>query len=92
MTDEVHLDAIKARLQAVHKISDADAAVLLTGEDVDTLMAQAARLGEREAEHRRRNNVSPREGGYPRSRPTGPMREFTGQMFERALADGHGKD
>lgn len=55
-------EALRARVQAAHGISDEDAALFLTGADEASLTAQAARLAQRESDRKHNDNVSPREG------------------------------
>ena len=54
--------ALVARIQAKHSISDDDAALFLTGSDVDALEKQAARLAERSADQKKNGNVARNEG------------------------------
>lgn len=68
-----------------HGITDAeDVALFLTGQDEDTLTAQAKRLADRDAARRKAGDISPGEGKEPR-RPNGDsdMREFANRLFGR---------
>lgn len=58
-------DALRARVQAAHGITDEDAELFLTGTDEDTLTAQAKRLAERESERKKSGNHVPDEGRTP---------------------------
>ena len=80
-------EAMRRRVQAAHGISDEDADLFLTGTDEESLKAQAKRLADRDAERKRKNNVSPREGTNPDGKNTDAMREFTRNLFARANAD-----
>lgn len=73
-------EALKRRVQAAHGISDEDADLFLTGEDEDTLAAQAKRLADRESERKKNGNVVPREGTTPQS-VDDPMRAFARNLF-----------
>lgn len=59
-------EALKRRVQAAHGISDEDADLFLTGDDEDTLTAQAKRLAGREAERKKQGNHVPGEGNNSR--------------------------
>lgn len=85
----IQSEALRARIQAKHGISEEDAALFLTGADEATLTAQAKRLADREADRKKRGNVAPKEGGSADSASTGDtgMREFTRSLFNRANAD-----
>jgi len=76
-------EAMRRRVQAAHGISDEDADLFLTGTDEDTLAAQAKRLADREAERKKKNNVSPREGTHQQSQEPDEMREFARNLFGR---------
>ena len=58
-------EALRRRVQAAHGIADEDADLFLTGDDEETLTAQAKRLVERESSKKRNNHV-PAEGNNPR--------------------------
>ena len=73
-------DAMRSRVQAAHGISDEDAALFLTGADEESLTAQAKRLAERDAERKKTNNVSPREGNNPASGES-EERQFAQSLF-----------
>ena len=64
-------EALVRRVQAAHGISDEDADLFLTGQDEDTLMAQAKRLGTREVERKQNGNVVPAEGTSTRPADNG---------------------
>ena len=74
-------EALKRRVQAAHGISDEDADLFLTGADEESLIAQAKRLADREAERKKRNNVSPREGNNPAVAGAGDEREAVRGLF-----------
>lgn len=75
------LEALRRRVQAAHGIADEDAELFLTGQDEDTLTAQAKRLTERESQRRERGNHVPHEGHTPHQTGDDPMREFTRSLF-----------
>lgn len=62
---EAKYAALRARVQAAHKISDEDAQLFLTGADEAALTAQAKRLAERASDGTRKRNHAPREGDNP---------------------------
>ena len=82
--EKANREALRRRVQAAHGISDEDADLFLTGTDEDTLAAQAKRLAEREAERKKKNNVSPREGTHQQSQSEDELREFTRNLFAAA--------
>lgn len=59
-------DSLRLTIASAHGITDADDIDLfLTGTDEETLTKQAKRLADREADRKKNNNVSPREGNTP---------------------------
>jgi hypothetical protein len=54
--------ALRSDIAARHGISAEDRDLFLTGTDEETLTAQAKRLAEREADHKKQGNVAPKEG------------------------------
>lgn len=68
-------EALRRRVQAAHGISDDDADLFLTGTDEDSLIAQAKRLSERDAERKKQGARVPNEGANPPS-VSDPKRDF----------------
>lgn len=58
--------ALRAHVASEHGISAEDRDLFLTGDDEETLTAQAKRLAERESERKKRSNHVPNEGSNPR--------------------------
>ena len=85
--EKANREALRRRVQAAHGISDEDADLFLTGSDEDALTAQAKRLADREAERKKKNNVSPREGNNPKPGGDEDDRAFVRELFGRAAAD-----
>jgi hypothetical protein len=85
--EQANREALRRRVQAAHGISDEDADLFLTGSDEDALTAQAKRLADREAERKKKNNVSPREGNNPKPGGDEDDRTFVRELFGRAAAD-----
>jgi len=77
---KIQRDNLAARIAAANGIAPEDADLFLTGNDEETLTAQAKRLAERESERKKRNNTVPREGNQPRA-TTNNLREFTRGLF-----------
>lgn len=74
--------AIRYQVAADQGISREDADYFLTGTDEDTIVAQAKRLLERDADRSKRGNYVPNEGKTPKNPSTDdPMRDFTRQLF-----------
>lgn len=63
--DQAVAEGLRFRIAAKHGISDEDAELFLTGKDEDTLLAQAKRLADREADRKKNGNQAPREGTNP---------------------------
>ena len=72
--------ALRSDIAAAHGISAEDRDLFLTGNDEETLTAQAKRLAARESEQKRKNNVSPNEGRTPTGATSGTA-EFARQLF-----------
>ena len=88
---------LRLRIAGEHGISTkrgpngepSDADLFLTGADENTLVAQAQRLAQREADRKKQGNVAPREGDNP-TPGTGDkdgLRDFTRNLFGAAAAD-----
>jgi hypothetical protein len=87
------VDAIRTRIAAEYGISTkagpngepSDADLFLTGTTAEILTAQAARLGQQQADRKKQGNVAPREGT---TRTTGKgdeaVREFARDLFGSA--------
>lgn len=75
-------EGLRFRIAAKHGISDEDAELFLTGKDEDTLLAQAKRLADREADRKKNGNQAPREGTNP-PHETDDVREFARALFNR---------
>lgn len=73
-------EALKRRVQAAHSISDEDADLFLTGQDEESLTAQAKRLAQRESERKKQGNRVAREGNNSTSKPN-DEREFVRNLF-----------
>ena len=82
--DKAMADGLRWKIAAKHGISDEDAELFLTGTDEDTLLAQANRLADREADRKRNGARSPNEGRTP-SHSSGEteMRDFARSLFRR---------
>ena len=81
--------AIRSDVAAKYGIAPEDRDLFLTGADEDTLVAQAQRLAQREADRKKQGNVAPREGNNP-TPGTGDkdgLRDFTRNLFGAAAAD-----
>lgn len=89
--------AMRLRVAGEHGISTkrgpngepSDADLFLTGADEDTLVAQAQRLAQREADRKKQGNVAPREGNNP-TPGTGDkdgLRDFTRNLFASVAAE-----
>lgn len=63
---EAEARALRADIASKHGITAEDRDLFLTGDDEETLTAQAKRLAERESERKKRNNHVPNEGSNPR--------------------------
>ena len=74
--------ATRADIASEYGISAEDRDLFLTGEDEETLTAQAKRLAERDSERKKRNNHVPNEGSNPRPSET-EEREVTRRLFGR---------
>ncbi len=78
--------ALRSDIAAAHGISAEDRDLFLTGEDEETLTAQAKRLADRESERKKRSNHVPNEGNNPKP-GSDEYREFANQLFDRALSE-----
>ena len=75
-------DSLRLKIASAHGITDADdIALFLTGQDEETLTAQAKRLSDREADRKKNGNHVPREGNNPNNGKAGDLREFTRGLF-----------
>lgn len=74
--------ALRSDIAAAHGISAEDRDLFLTGEDEETLTAQAKRLAGRESERKKRSNHVPNEGNNPKSKAD-PMRDVARNLFGR---------
>lgn len=74
--------ATRANIASEYGISAEDRDLFLTGEDEETLTAQAKRLAERDSERKKRSNHVPNEGSNPRPSET-EEREVTRRLFGR---------
>lgn len=80
--EQAQRETLRRRVQAAHGIADEDADLFLSGDDEETLTAQAERLAARESGRKKRSNHVPTEGNNPRPSQD-PMREFTRELFQR---------
>jgi len=80
---DAELRALRTGIANTHGISQADADLLLTATDEQSLTLQAQRFTELNGTGRTRGNVAPREGSTRQSgKNIDPeMREFVGQLF-----------
>ncbi len=62
-------EALRARIQARHSISDEDAELFLTGSDEATLNRQAERLAQHAADRKKIGNRAPLQGRTPDQKP-----------------------
>lgn len=74
--------ATRANIASEYGISAEDRDLFLTGEDEETLTAQAKRLADRESERKKRNNHVPNEGSNP-SPPSDDRRDFVRRLTGR---------
>lgn len=74
--------ATRANIASEYGISAEDRDLFLTGQDEETLTAQAKRLADRESERKKRNNHVPNEGSNP-SPPSDDRRAFVRQLTGR---------
>lgn len=74
--------ATRANIASEYGISAEDRDLFLTGEDEETLTAQAKRLADRESERKKRNNHVPNEGSNP-SPPNDDRRDFVRRLTGR---------
>lgn len=74
-----------ATIAGTHKITDPeDIRLFLTGQDEDTLTAQAKRLAARDEDRRRKGDIVPNAGKTPTNNEgDSDMREFTRKLFEK---------
>lgn len=77
-------EAMRARIQAKHQISDEDAKLFLTASDEATLTKQAERLAAREADRKKNGNRDPFAGRTPSSAASTDEREFVNALFGSA--------
>lgn len=64
-------EALRARIQAKHGISDEDADLFLTGSDEATLTRQAERLAQRAEDRKKTGNRAPLQGQASTAKSTG---------------------
>lgn len=76
-------DSLRLKIASEHGITDADdIALFLTGQDEETLTAQAKRLSDREADRKKNGNHVPREGNNPTGNgKTSDLRQFAQNLF-----------
>lgn len=67
--------AMRASIASEYGIAAEDRDLFLTGEDEETLTAQAKRLADRESERKKRSNHVPGEGSNPATKDD-PTKEF----------------
>lgn len=79
--EKAELDALRSSIAAAHGISAEDRDLFLVGSDADALTAQATRLAERVAVHKKAGNVAPKEGAATGSGGDDSMRDFARQLF-----------
>lgn len=91
-TQKAEAEALRARVAAEFGVSTkkgpkgepSDADLFLTGNDVDTLTAQAQRLAAREVDRKKQGNFAPKEGQAPsNSGESEDLREFTRKLFNK---------
>lgn len=78
--DQAKAEALRLRVAVEHGISLDDAALFLTGQDEDTIRAQAKRLADREADRKKNGNVVPPEGRVQSQSSGDPRRAFVRQL------------
>lgn len=79
---DAEVRATKANIASEYGISAEDRDLFLTGEDEETLTAQAKRLADRDSERKKRNNHVPNEGSNP-SPPNDDRRDFVRRLTGR---------
>lgn len=78
--------AERANIASEYGIAPEDRDLFLTGDDEETLTAQAKRLAERTSEQKKRSNHAPREGNNPKPAKD-DRRDFANQVFGRAISE-----
>lgn len=82
-TSDANLTALRATVAGDHGITAEDRDLFLTGTDLETLTAQAKRLGERVSEQQKQGGVAPLQGSYPQGDSgDSELREFTRSIFK----------
>ena len=79
---EAKAEGLRFKIAAKYGISTEDADLFLTGQDEQTLEAQAKRLADREADRKKNGATSPGEGRSSTS-TTNDMAAFTRDLFGR---------
>lgn len=79
--DKAVADALRLKVAVKHGISAEDAELFLTGQDEQTLEAQATRLASREADRKKNGARSPREGAGSTTSADSDLRGFTRDLF-----------
>lgn len=78
----VRAESMRLRIATENGITDADdIALLLTGTDEETLVAQAKRIAARDADRKKNGNHVPREGTTPSSPGDAGERQFARSLF-----------
>jgi uncharacterized protein (DUF3084 family) len=80
--DQARAEALRLKVAVKHGIAAEDAELFLTGQDEQTLEAQAARLASRVADRKKNGAVVPGEGSGA-GKPAGDLQAFTRQLFAR---------
>lgn len=78
---EARTEALRFRVAAEHGVTASDAALFLTGQDADTITAQAKRLAELVEAGARRGGRAPLEGASPSSSAGADERSFITGLF-----------
>lgn len=79
--NEAEARALRNEIATRHGISAEDRDLFLTGNDEDTLTAQAQRLAARDAEQKKNGNHAPREGTHPTGTANDAERQFARNLF-----------
>ena len=77
----VRAEALRSRVAATHGISAAEADLLLTGSDEETLTKQAEAIAARKVDERKAGEVVKGEGGTPKPK-SNDMGSFTKSLFK----------
>lgn len=79
---DAEVRALRANIASEYGIGAEDRDLFLTGNDEESLTAQAKRLADRESDKKKRNNHVPNEGSNPQA-PSDDRREFVRRLTGR---------